>query len=162
MPTYFLTFATYGTHLHGDERGSTDRKATSLRESHVAPDPALQAQMRLRMTHGEMILTGAMRACVRAGIVDQCSFRSWNLIEQNVRTNHVHILLSCSVEDGTKCYGQMKARLTRLLRDAGLTGSDQPVWAERGKAMLVVGEDAVSRVVRYIRDEQGPDLPDDD
>ena len=39
---YFLTFRTYGTWLHGDERGSVDRKHNQFGEPLLLPSPDWQ------------------------------------------------------------------------------------------------------------------------
>lgn len=87
MPTYFVTFTSYGTWLHGDERGSHDRKGTTERTARLAPDPTIEAQMRLRMKHEPFMLNGPMRKVVRESIAEHCDYRGWRVLELNVRTN---------------------------------------------------------------------------
>lgn len=161
LPTpYHITFSCYGTWLHGDERGSHDRKATSLRNKHIAPDPALEAQMRRRMTHAVVVLNGPMRRCVREAIVQHCGFREWKLHALSVRTNHVHVVLT-TFENVSRVLNQIKGRATRSLREAGLVASDQPVWSARGSKRILDTPEWFESAVRYVTYGQGPELPDE-
>ena len=38
LPSYFLTFTTYGTWLHGDTRGSVDREHNIVETPYLEPD----------------------------------------------------------------------------------------------------------------------------
>jgi len=43
---YFVSFRTYGTLLHGDERGSVDRKQNKYWTPRIAPNKRLQTAER--------------------------------------------------------------------------------------------------------------------
>src|SRR5262245_2608821 len=90
---FLLTFRTYGTWLHGDERGSVDDDHNApitplLPSDHPRRDYAAAA-----LTHEPLILSDAMQRTVDEAILDECSFRHWELMERAVRTNHVHIVI---------------------------------------------------------------------
>lgn len=155
MPTYLVTFTSYGTWLHGDARLSHDRKTWSI----VEPDPALEAQMRMRMKHEAVTLNGPMRKVVRESIQEHCDHRQWELRAINVRTNHIHAVIRAQAE-GARVLNSVKSRATRMLREAGLIESDHPVWTERGSSRLLETEEDIVRACEYVRNGQGPDLPD--
>ena len=70
--TYFLTFTTYGTHLPGDPRGSSDRRGTLLEVS-----PALETFARKLMPESPFRLDRPEdRRTVREAIVEVCRHRS--------------------------------------------------------------------------------------
>jgi REP element-mobilizing transposase RayT len=151
-----LTWSTYGTWLHGDNRGSSDRKHSKP----LAPDPVREAHARERMNFPALTLDARMRRVTRETIEERCRFRGWELRALNVRTNHVHVVIS-SDEGGQKVIGSLKARVTRMLRQAELVKADQPVWtAEGGNVRALRDPEAVSAACDYVRNQQGPPLPE--
>ena len=54
---YFSTFTTYGTWLHGDERGSVDREHNQVGTPWLEPDGRRQAVNRRKMTQDRMALS---------------------------------------------------------------------------------------------------------
>jgi REP element-mobilizing transposase RayT len=153
---YLLTFTAYGAWLYGDPRGSVNRKAP-LNEKYVPPDAALQRRMRHRMRHSPVKLESPARTTVQSAIEDYCKFKGWKLFAVNVRTNHVHVVVE-AVEPSSKMLNAIKARATRLLRESGLFGPDQPVWAERGNVARLRSPQSVSDAAEYVRHGQGADI----
>lgn len=160
MATYFITITCYGTWLHGDERGSHDRKGTTLGTAILAPDAALEAQMRLRMKHPEMRLNGPMRKTAREAVVEHCAYRGWELCELSVRTNHIHLVLVADAPC-SRVVNSIKARATRILRESKLVPPNQPIWTERASCRSLETSADVADTCDYVRNGQGPDLPDD-
>lgn len=156
----FLTFNTYGTWLHGDARGSVNRKGKFLRTKFLQPDPELEAANRRRMKHSTVLMDAKMRGCVRRAIEADCLRKQRKLLELNVRTNHVHVLIA-SVDPISKVLHSVKAAATRALREEGLIAKDQPVWGSGGDKRIIRSEEGIARVRKYIRDGQGGDLPDE-
>jgi hypothetical protein len=85
---WYLTWTTYGTWLHGDARGS------NINGQVLPPDPSLEASMRAQMTEDPVYLSDAQRVIVDNLLVAECRAQGWLLHARNVRTNHVHIVLS--------------------------------------------------------------------
>lgn len=46
---YLITFRTYGTWLHGDERGSIDRYHNTFRGPRVPENPVMQKQQEVKL-----------------------------------------------------------------------------------------------------------------
>lgn len=128
---YLLTFRTYGTWLHGDERGAVDD------DHNVYGSPFLPIdQERLDyeagiLRQGPLVFTDEMRTVVDDAIVDECSFRGWELMERAVRTNHVHVVVGFAGIAPKRMIQKLKARGTRWLRERGLAAADRMVWADR-------------------------------
>jgi len=72
---FLLTFRTYGTWLHGDERGSVDGEHNVPGTPLLPPDPARQHRERGLMKADGMILDERLRLVVDAAIADQCRHR---------------------------------------------------------------------------------------
>ena len=155
---HFFTFTTYGTWLHGDERGSISRKGDTFDTRYVAPFPKLEALRTLHLAQEPLILDAPMRRCVQRAIEAYCAFRGLALLELNVRTNHVHAAIA-GQEPPVKTLNGLKAYATRALRDEGLVPPDRRVWTTGGSKRKCFTEEDVARVRRYIRDGQGVDLP---
>lgn len=85
-----FTFTTYGTWLHGDDRGSINRKGETLKTHYLKPYPKLEALRRSQLADEPLLLNAAMRDAVQRAIEAYCAFKKLNLLEINVRTNHVH------------------------------------------------------------------------
>ena len=155
---HFFTFTTYGTWLHGDERGSINRKGDTFDTHYLAPFPKLEALRKSQLSQEPLLLDASMRGCVHRAIEAYCAFRGLTLLEINERTNHVHAAIS-GQEAPAKTLNGLKAYATRALRNEKLVGRDRRVWTSGGSKHICFTEDDVARVRRYIRDGQGVDLP---
>ena len=91
---FLLTFRTYGTWLHGDERGSVDRLHNGVGTPYLSPDPRRAGTANARMRAAALELDENMRQCVEAALADQCAYRAWQIIACAVRSNHVHIVVA--------------------------------------------------------------------
>ena len=116
---YFITFRCYGTWLPGDERGWTDRPVSAhdvpLRSHH----PGLHPVAEEAMAESPFVLDGPRRGIVDAAIRDVCAHRGWTLHALNVRTNHVHLVVTADSAP-EQVMTTLKAWSTRRLREAGL------------------------------------------
>ena len=155
---YFITFTTYGSHLHGDARGSVDEWHNRYGEPPMEPRPALVAYERARLKSEPVVLDAGMRGAVEDAIWERCRFVGWHLWAINVRTNHVHVVVSA---DGTpeKVMNSFKARATTVMRTRGLIGAETRVWARHGSTRRLTTERDIETVVAYVVEGQGSDLP---
>lgn len=157
-PVYFLTFRTYGTWLHGDERGSVDRNNKDFGEPLTARNDALKRRRQSAMKNAPCLLdTSDRRRAVEAAMERTCAHRGWNLLALNVRTNHVHVVLVASVEK-ERVLADLKAWATRALREAGLADRYTDVWSHHGSTRVLTTEEAVEGAIQYTLYEQGPPL----
>jgi REP element-mobilizing transposase RayT len=116
---YFLTWTSYGTWLPGDERGWV-AKPGAFRK----PNPELQEAARQLMTEPELILDNEQRRIVEQTIADHCRIRHWHLHVVNVRTNHVHVVVTANGRDPEDVLNQFKAWCTRKLKEHALRESE--------------------------------------
>lgn len=94
---YFITFACYGEHLHGDESGSVDRRhnVPGSRLLEAAPHRALGE--RQRMDQAPYLLDQNSRTVVLKALREVCSHRGWTLLAAQVRTNPVHVVVEAGI-----------------------------------------------------------------
>jgi REP element-mobilizing transposase RayT len=154
---YFMTFSTYGTWLHGDERGSMLRRRSN-HANLVPPNPQRRAFNERMLGGAPVTLHDAMRRTVDAAIREACSFKNWPLRALNVRTNHVHLVVAAPLVHPDRVLSTVKARATFRVREAGLLGNREPLWTEHGSTRWLWNETAVDAACRYVLEQQGPDL----
>ena len=146
---YFLTWTTYGTWLPGD-----DRWWTKARGGKHPPNFQLRKQAQSRMTETAFTLSAEQRALVATTIAEHCAFRSWRLWTLNVRTNHVHVVVT-SPELPDKIVGQFKAWCTRKLKDfaSAEAGYVREKWWTAGASTIYLNaQEELEVAVIYVRD----------
>ena len=154
---YFITFRCYGTWLPGDERGWTDRPVQSRELSLRSGHPDLHSMAQTAMAQEPFVLEQAHREAVDAAIRDVCVHRSWTLHALNVRTNHVHLVVSAG-STPEQVMTSLKAWSTRRLREAGLIAEGVKPWSRHGSTRYLWREDQVKAACSYVLDAQGGDL----
>ena len=155
---YLLTFRTFGTWLHGDERGSIERSRNRrFKTIRREPNAPLQDKMELSLNQEVIILNGVQRNIVQDAIVEVCSHRSYEPRAINIRRNHVHAVVSRAIKP-EKIVNDLKAYATRRLREAGHFGSNEKVWARGASMRYLWKPHHVEAAVDYVLYSQG-DIP---
>src|SRR6266576_3310122 len=91
---YLITFRCYGTWLHGDKRGSIDRFHNRYKSAYIEPNERWHRH-NVQVLDGEpLVLDAVQRRAVDRAIRETCSFRKWHLYGLNVRTSHIHAVVS--------------------------------------------------------------------
>ena len=157
-PAYFITFGTYGSRLHGDERGTVDRWHNRFGEPTLETRPGLVSYERALLKSEPVILNPAMRGAAEEAIRERCRFMDWKLWAINVRTNHVHVVVSGGAPP-ERMMNSFKARATSLMRARVLVGPDSRMWARHGSTRRLIRENDLEDVVLYVSEGQGADLP---
>src|SRR5687767_4111652 len=93
---YFISFRTYGTWLHGDRRGSIDRFHNRYRSPYMPTNEKWCRYNEQQLKAKPLILNAKQRNAVQHAIRETCQIRNWRLQAMNVRTNHVHTVVSAS------------------------------------------------------------------
>ena len=154
---YFITFRCFGTWLPGDVRGWTDRpvhaRDMSLRSSH----PGLQSIARDAMADSLFTLERPHRQTVVAAIRDVYAHRGGTLHALNVRTNHVHLVVSAN-SSPDQAMTVLKAWSTRRLREVGLIAEGVKPWSRHGSTRYLWRVDQIEAAVSYVLEGQGRDL----
>src|SRR5438045_2287173 len=91
---YLITFRSYGTWLHGDERGSINRFCNQYKSETLPPEAKWLTINRQRMKREMVVLNADQRHSVEAAVRETCDIRKWDLFAVNVRTNHAHAVVS--------------------------------------------------------------------
>lgn len=155
---FLFTFSPYGTRLHGDERGSVDKFHNRYGGEFVPPNLEFEAMRRDDLKEAPLLISPLMRGVIEDTIEQHCGYRGWHLFSYNVRTNHVHTVVSAA-GDPSRMLADLKAYLTRALRRDGAIGDRKRVWATGGSKRYLFTDEAVRRACEYVYLAQGPDLP---
>jgi REP element-mobilizing transposase RayT len=153
---YFITFCTYGSRLHGDERGSVDRRNNGWDTETLTPNQMREAFEKSEMDGSGRLLKGPQRVLVADTILEVCQHKSCPLFAVNVRTNHVHVVVNSSGPELTM--NAFKAWSTRRLREAGLLESRERLWSRHGSTPYLWFDRDVSSASLYALEGQGEDL----
>jgi REP element-mobilizing transposase RayT len=151
---YFLTFACYGAHLHGDESGSVDRRHHLFGAPTLEADADRVAAERRSMNQPLYELGCHSRAIVLETLREVCLHRGWNLLAAHVRTNHVHVIVEAEVLP-EKAMNDFKAYASRALNRIEGNERSRKRWARHGSTRWLWKDQDVREAVRYVIEEQG-------
>ncbi|MDX2043740.1 MAG: transposase [Acidobacteriota bacterium] len=157
---YFITFRCYGTWLHGDERGSVDRLYNTYGTPFYPVDKPLEEEERRRMKHSPVELDDARRVIVDHAIREVCQHRKWKLLAINVRTNHVHVVVSATCKP-EKVLNDFKAYATRAMRSGGAWSRPASPWSGHGSRRYLWKPQQVECACDYVLNHQGDDIVPD-
>lgn len=149
---YFLTFTCYGSHLHGAETGSFERRATGTRARPA--HPGLEAAMRRAMVQEPFLLTSAHRPVVVAAVQALAVRRGWGLLAIHVRSTHVHLVLDCPVT-AELALTAVKAAASAAFNRAGFEAADRRRWTRHGSTRVLPGAKEVEAAIHYLVYGQG-------
>ena len=156
---YLITIRTYGTWLHGDERGSTNRFRNRYGSSHLPKEGSWLKTNKSRMTAEPVLLDARMRECIQKAIKETCNIRNWLLYALNVRTNHAHTVVAIGSKKPEIALNAFKANATREMRAAGLISPAKSPWADKGSKRYLWKDSHIDAAIEYVLYGQGDDLP---
>jgi REP element-mobilizing transposase RayT len=128
---YLITFRSYGTWLHGDERGSIDRFHNHYKSPYLPPSERRRYLNDSQLKSQPLTLDIEQRGSVDNAIREVCEHRRWLLRAINVRTNHVHVVVSIGETKPGHALNALKAYATRRMRQDGNWKEEHSPWADR-------------------------------
>ncbi|GHT15665.1 hypothetical protein FACS1894170_13200 [Planctomycetales bacterium] len=151
---FLLTFTTYGTWLHGSKKGSVDPLHNKYGEDFVEDDTEREKQEFAKLKHQPVYLTSQERETIEAAIREACEFRHWHLLEINVRTNHVHVVVHAD-ETPKKIIEKLKMRATTMMNEKARAAGSCPrtLWTRGGSGRYLWNETAVQAACQYVREQ---------
>ena len=147
---YFITIRTYGTWLHGDERGSVDIHGQNIYGTpRIKPNRDLERKMEENLKRPPFTLNKKQRKVVEETIRESCKFRGFEMHAVNARSNHVHAVISAQILP-EKLIKILKARTTRILHEQGLIQEDISPWSRGRSRKYLWKPHHVSGAVDYV------------
>lgn len=154
---YHLTWTTYGTWLSGDPRCWVQSGIPGIQ----APDPERHEQAQDSLAEPPVCLNAEQRIVVEKTIRDHCRIRGWMLHAVNVRSNHVHVVVTAD-RSPEEVMNQFKAWCSRKLSDQ--VGLEKAVaqkagrrrwWTEHGSTKWIHEEEYLQEAIEYVLERQG-------
>jgi len=154
---YFITFRCYGTWLHGDPRGSVDRFHNRYGSSRIPANTQWRKYNERALKRPPVGLSARRRAILKESIRETCKIRRWRLWIVNVRTNHIHTVVSANC-DPEIVLNAFKANATRKMRETQCWDSRSTPWARGGSKIWLWTEKQLIEAIAYVEYEQGEPL----
>jgi hypothetical protein len=147
MPAYFISFHTYGTRLHGAEKGSVDHEHNKVGAPELQHNPRRAEFEAALLKHEPVTLDAERRWVADHTIREVCEHRGYELHAINVRTTHVHVVVSAGDSPGKgaeqfqgvvyQAHGRVGRRRTR---NEGLVASREHPLASARRVVRTGGE----------------------
>jgi REP element-mobilizing transposase RayT len=157
---HLITFRSYGTWLHGDPRGSVSRFRNQYKSRRLPPEDKWLETNSKRLQDEPLLLNAKQRRCVGIAARETCEYRQWHLYAINVRTNHVHLVVSIGRKKPEIALNAFKANATRTMKKAGCWERNHSPWTDKGSTRYLWNEQSVARAIDYVLNGQGDELPD--
>jgi len=154
LVTYLITFACYGCHLHGEERGSVDRRHNLPGAPLVRLDNTRVLAESIRMGQPAYSLDAPRRTVVLTAVRERCPRHKWDLLAAHVRSNHVHLVVEAEAAP-ERVMNDLKSYASRCLNQAGLDDVSRRRWARHGSTRWLWAREHISAAIRYVIDGQG-------
>jgi REP element-mobilizing transposase RayT len=151
---YFITFACYGAHLHGEESGSVDRRHNAPGSRLAEANAERVGVKRQQMDQVPYCLDQDRRATVLDALHTVCLHRGWILLAAHVRTNHVHVVVEAEVRP-EMVMNAFKSYASRGLNRLGSDEPDRKRWARHGSTRWLWKDEDVQEAIRYVVSGQG-------
>jgi REP element-mobilizing transposase RayT len=145
---YFITWTTYGTWLPGDGRGWVEGGTPGIQ----APDARRREEARVSLAEPPVTLDAAQREVVRATVEAHCRIRGWRLHAVNVRSNHVHVVVTAPPAP-EQVMNQLKAWCSRRLNEQGGARREH-WWTYHGSTKWINDEPYLRNSIRYVTELQ--------
>ena len=153
---YLITIRTYGTWLHGDMRISVDRHhgRNQFGSPKIKPSKKLETAMKKNADQKPFVMSKRQRVAVDLSIRESCKVQSFHLLALNVRTNHLHAVVSAKKRPEF-IIAYFKRYATRKLRDSLLVLKDEKIWSRGGSRTYLWGMRNLERAIDYVLYGQG-------
>ena len=153
---YLITWTTYGTWLPSDKRGWIETGRVGIRE----PDATRKQFAAEKMKTEPVLLSPDERLLVEETIRKHCEIRNWELHALNVRTNHIHLVITAPVIP-EKVLSQLKTWCSRRLNDRTLPARStienkrsRKRWTKHGSTKWINDESYLRNAIRYVLEGQ--------
>ena len=147
--TWHITWGTYGTRIHGDNRPTVDREHNEIGERLVQRDRPRETVETRRMKHPAVWLTAQQRRHIQDAIPGLCGRGGWHLRICAAESNHIHVLLDIHPDThGQAVRRLLKRWLTQSLNDR--FGRRAHWWAEEGSNKAIRDAGYLQNAYRYV------------
>lgn len=151
---YLITFRTYGTWLHGDDRTSVDPKNNIFGQERIPPHKIRQEKMEALQALETVILDEQQKEVVLKTILKVCEYCGWRLFAVHVRTNHVHLVIE-GEHTPEFMMTKLKAYASRKLNELNPEDKRIKYWSRHGSTRYIFAPEWIFFAVQYVVEGQG-------
>lgn len=151
---YFITFRTYASWLHGDERLSVSRAQNVYQSPKINPNTNLKNQMQALQKQSSIIFTHLQGEIILNAAVDTCNQQGWRLYALHIRSNHVHLTVKADCKPES-VMTKIKSRATFFLRKHSEFSKDQKIWSRHGSTKYIWSPESLYYSSDYTVERQG-------
>jgi REP element-mobilizing transposase RayT len=149
--TWHITFGTYGTRLHGDDRPTVDRTHNQPDQPFITSQPQLKMLQQQHMRAEQVLLNHAQCHTVQSNMHAICQRGQWNLHTTAASGNHVHILIDAPIQVNPKDVHKWLKRWTgEALDDQFGQPASETWWAKGGSTKPVKDQSYFDNAYHYI------------
>ncbi len=145
---YFISWTTKGSWLHGDSRGWVERGKPGIKTA----DPERRRRELRTMEADPVFLEPRQRTIAAETIRSHCDVRRWRLHALNVRSNHVHVVVTAAGVAPETVMEQFKAWSSRRLNE--LAGERIKWWTPHGSTRWINDERSLAAAIDYVLNRQ--------
>jgi len=150
---FLITLRTYGTWMHGEDRGSVDRRNYNRYGTPaMPPNKRLLAEETMALRHAPVVLI--LSNVVEDAIREVCVTRKYTLHAVNARSNHVHSVVTAPGKP-EHVLNSFKSYATRKLRERQLLNESIKPWARHGCTPYLWTEEDMEAAIDYVINGQG-------
>jgi REP element-mobilizing transposase RayT len=146
---YHITWGTYGTRLHGDDRGIVLRDQNQFGEPIIGADSDLDRAESANLRFPPRFLTPEQRRFIESVYPEICTRGNWEPIVIAAAPDHVHTVLR-GAADGQDIRKWLKRWMTQALSSRWTLHPGELWWAECGSVKWIWKPDYFDRVVNYV------------
>ena len=155
---YFLTFRTYATYLHGDERTTVNPRRNQYSTLKLKCNPKLHQAMELKCSETPLILSLPQCYTVLNSLRKTADYFCWEVFAAHVRTNHVHIILHANISK-EKTMMKLKAYATQALKKEHNALADRKnFWTKHGSTRNIWSAEKAFPALYYVVEQQGASM----
>jgi REP element-mobilizing transposase RayT len=150
---YHITIGTYGTRLHGDERGTIDRHHNTPGEPVLGHNERWKSAAQKRLKYPPVVLSLEQQRFVESILPHICERGDWDFHIAACQPDHVHVLLASDTH-GNAVRRWLKTWLSEALSKQWPEENCRAWWAEGGSVRWIWEQDHLVRVYDYVHKQR--------
>jgi REP element-mobilizing transposase RayT len=124
----------------------------------IAASPGLELMEASLLNGPPIVFDQQRRAAIAAALVEVCEHRKWELLASNVRTNHVHAVITAPNATPEFVMNTLKSWATRAMVASGALSRGTKAWSRHGSTRYLWTERSVDDACAYVLEAQGEPL----
>lgn len=152
---FHITFGAYGKRLHGDERGTVDRRMNQPGEPIIGRDEAWESYERSLLKFAPVELTLPQRRFIEGKLPAICERGGWTFHIAAAQVDHVHLLITAAGDaEGDAQRRLVKRWLSQEMNTRWPLLPGARWWSKGGSVKWVWTEEYFENVWGYVEKQR--------